>query len=375
MLTRIVLQNFQCHRKLDVPLSQITTIVGSSDSGKSAIVRALNYVCLNNLRGNSFITHGQDKCSVSLEVDGQTVRRSRTKTSNSYITETNEYSAVSSEVPPEISKLLNIGEINVSNQHDPLFWFSLTSGQLAKELNVIADIAWVDRVLQVSVSDLRNLNAEIEVTNSRVSVLESEEGQVEWALQADIELQKLEKLEGRCLSFAEAVQSLTEFINRLESTGKEMQQTQIALDDFELVAKAYGRAEGYLQRYDRLENLLSALPTITPQLQLAVKKFDFVHETYTRINSLQQQYERIDSLLKNLPEEIPTSEEIGRLQKKLHNLIDVESTRNQLIEIIEQSENYESQIQNFTLDLHNTQQELHEQCEGRCPICQHPLPS
>jgi energy-coupling factor transporter ATP-binding protein EcfA2 len=153
MLTKLTLRNFQCHRKLEIPLSQITTIVGSSDSGKSAIVRALNYVCLNNLRGNSFITHGKDKCAVMLEADDQKIRRIKTKTENSYTTETNEFSAVSSEVPLAITKILNIGEINIANQHDPLFWFSLTPGQLAKELNAIADIAWVDRVLQVSVSD------------------------------------------------------------------------------------------------------------------------------------------------------------------------------------------------------------------------------
>jgi len=88
--TKLTLRNFQCHRRLEIPLSQITTIVGSSDSGKSATIRALNYLCLNNLRGNSFITHGKDKCAITLEVDGQQIQRSKTKTSNSYATETNE---------------------------------------------------------------------------------------------------------------------------------------------------------------------------------------------------------------------------------------------------------------------------------------------
>jgi exonuclease SbcC len=412
--TKLTLQDFQCHRRLEIPLSQITTIVGSSDSGKSAIVRALNYLCLNNLRGNSFITHGKDKCAITLEVDGQTIQRTKTKTSNSYATETNEYAAVSSEVPPEIAKILNIGEINIANQHDPLFWFSLTSGQLAKELNAIADIAWVDRVLQVSVSDLRKLNAEIDVTNSRVSELEAESKQTEWTIQADEELQRLESLEAKCEYLAESRHRLSELVNRLESAQSQIEQLQEVIDSFAPVQKAYNAADTHRQRHRRLNSLLSSLPD-TRRLQAAVDGFVAVQESYTTADSLRQQYKRLntlleslpdtknfqeaaddfapvqeryaatsnlqqrykrlDSLLSTLPEAIPTSEEVGKLQKRFQNLADIENAKRRLTDFIEQSEDYESQIQVLSKNLQDTEQKLQTQTKGACPICQRQLPS
>jgi DNA repair exonuclease SbcCD ATPase subunit len=374
MLTKLTLQNFQCHRKLEIPLSRITTIVGASDVGKSVCIRALNYVCLNNLRGNSFITHGEDKCSISLEADGQSIQRIKTKTSNSYATDINEYAAVSSEVPPDIAKNLNIGEINIANQHDPLFWFSLTSGQLAKELNAIADIAWVDRVLQVSVSDLRKLNAELDVTNSRILELESEAKQTEWVPQADEELQRLESLESKCAQMAKASRKLSEFVDRLGTAQIQTEQLQAIVDDFVPVQKAYISADSLRQQYKRLDSLIASMPDTCP-LQAMVDGFEPVQEDYTAMTALQQRYKRLDSLLSALPESIPPSDEVEKLQIRLRICTEIESAQDRLTELIEQCEDYESQIQARTLELKNTEQELHKQCQGVCPICQHPLPS
>jgi len=414
MLTHLSLRNFQCHDKLDIPLSQITTIVGGSDAGKSAIIRSLNFVCFNNLRGTSFITHGKDKCAVALEIDGQEIVRKRTKSSNSYSTETNEYSAVSSEVPPEIAQLLNIDAINVANQHDPLFWFSLTSGQLAKELNAIADIAWVDRVLQVSVSDLRKINAEVEVTNNRIAELEAEAKQTEWVTQADEELQKLEALETKIDRIAEANRKLTELIDRLESNQSKIRQLQAIIDDFTPVQKSYTAAESQRQKYTRIHSLLSSLPDIEP-LQAAVDDFAPVQNAYTtadshgqkyeRIHSLlsslpdieplqaavddfvpiqkayvaadctKQQYQRLTSLLSALPETIPQPVEVETLQKRLQNLISIESAQSRLTGLIAQNKEYGLQIRTLTQDLHDTEHELRERSEGKCPLCLTPLPS
>lgn len=41
MIRRIVLRNFQNHRRLRIDLDpRVTTVVGPSDAGKSAVVRA-----------------------------------------------------------------------------------------------------------------------------------------------------------------------------------------------------------------------------------------------------------------------------------------------------------------------------------------------
>ena len=78
MLKRIRIKNFQKHDKLDIEFSpNVTTIVGSSDSGKSAIVRALRWACLNKPNGNSFIRNGQKSVKVRVEVDDSKITRTK----------------------------------------------------------------------------------------------------------------------------------------------------------------------------------------------------------------------------------------------------------------------------------------------------------
>ena len=67
-LTEIRLENFQDHKDSVVSLTNgINLIVGSSDAGKSAILRAVNFVFHNNLKGDSFIRHGTSECKVTLK--------------------------------------------------------------------------------------------------------------------------------------------------------------------------------------------------------------------------------------------------------------------------------------------------------------------
>jgi predicted nucleic acid-binding Zn-ribbon protein len=93
------------------------------------------------------------------------------------------------------------------------------------------------------------------------------------------------------------------------------------------------------------------------------------------MTALEQQYKRLDSLLSALPETIPPLDEVEKLQKRLRILGEIESAQDRLTELIEQCEGYETQIQARTSDLKNTERELHEQCQGVCPICQNQLPS
>ena len=59
---------------------------------------------------------------------------------NTYGVEGKTYEAFGNDVPPAVSKLLGLAEVNFQGQHDAAFWFGLSPGQLAKELNKIVDL-------------------------------------------------------------------------------------------------------------------------------------------------------------------------------------------------------------------------------------------
>ena len=79
MLIQLVIENFQSHEKTALEFcSGINTIVGSSNSGKSAILRALYWVVYNKPGGFGFSSHWnldkkgalKDPVQVALQVTG-----------------------------------------------------------------------------------------------------------------------------------------------------------------------------------------------------------------------------------------------------------------------------------------------------------------
>src|SRR6266480_1075955 len=75
-LLSIELNDFQAHKKVLVELSPtITTIRGPTDTGKSAILRALRWACLNDIAGEEFIREGQKQTTVIVRVQAGDVER------------------------------------------------------------------------------------------------------------------------------------------------------------------------------------------------------------------------------------------------------------------------------------------------------------
>lgn len=55
---KLRIQNFQAHKDTTIEFDRIATIVGPSDIGKSAVLRALKWVAKNEPKGISFVRDG-----------------------------------------------------------------------------------------------------------------------------------------------------------------------------------------------------------------------------------------------------------------------------------------------------------------------------
>ena len=122
MLTKIDLINFQAHRRLTSDISPITVITGVSDSGKSAIVRALQWLLYNKGSVRDFLRHGASEVIVTAEIDGRTI--SRSSQHNSYTLDSIQSRVVGRGVPDDIITFLNVLPDNTQSQHDPFYWFN-----------------------------------------------------------------------------------------------------------------------------------------------------------------------------------------------------------------------------------------------------------
>ena len=143
MINSLQINNIQSHEHTELRFTDgINVIIGSSNQGKSAILRALYWVRTNRPLGiDTLASHWAvndkgnltDTMSVVLVNDNSKVERRRTKDENQYIVNDEVLNVVKTDVPIQVSSLLNLSDTNVQKQLDSPFLLSQTDSCLYKD--------------------------------------------------------------------------------------------------------------------------------------------------------------------------------------------------------------------------------------------------
>lgn len=144
-------------------------ITGSSDAGKSAVLRALLWVVQNRPTGDTIRNWSFDKdkeVKVTVEIDGNTISKVRKANRSWYVLNGVKYEAMGSDVPQEIVDVFNLTDINIQTQHTPYFLINDSAGKVAEKLNELVHLDIIDKLF-------RNINSR--VTESKRKINESEE--------------------------------------------------------------------------------------------------------------------------------------------------------------------------------------------------------
>jgi DNA repair protein SbcC/Rad50 len=175
MISSIRIKDFQAHKDFELSLDpSITTIQGNTDVGKSAILRALNWVCLNGLAGDSFIREGAKAASVSIVIGKNKITRTKGKGKNTYKLNANVFKSFSTSVPDTIATVLGVSDINFQGQFDSPFWFCDTAGSVSKQLNAIVDLKVIDSSLSWLASKVREAQKVEELRKDTLHTLRGE---------------------------------------------------------------------------------------------------------------------------------------------------------------------------------------------------------
>jgi exonuclease SbcC len=149
MIEYLTLRNFQNHRNSRVDfVDGLTVISGSSDNGKSSILRAISWVVFNRPTGSEFITRGENVCEVTLKcTDAPPVTRvkSRDGKKNYYMVGDQKLKAMGQTVPEEVTKVLGINEVNIQPQFSDYFLLQESPGEVAKFFNQLTNLDVIDR--------------------------------------------------------------------------------------------------------------------------------------------------------------------------------------------------------------------------------------
>jgi len=271
MIETIQIQNFQSHKETLLELvSGVNVIAGSSDSGKSAIIRSILWAARNVPSAFEFHSKFADKdelTSVGIGLDGEEyVLRERSVKENKYECSSCEsMEAFGTGVPPEVVSLLNLSEYGIQSQHDGYFLLQSTSGEVARTLNKIAGLDVIDEVSKKINSLVNKAKDGIENADEQIGKLKEELKEFDFLPDLERDIGRFEKLlKGREQRRQERM-GLYDIVKAFIKLEEEIQQWNEWLEveqDAKLVINEAREIENLLREKTGIESLLNDISKV-----------------------------------------------------------------------------------------------------------------
>jgi exonuclease SbcC len=287
------IQNFQSHVDTVINFQNgLNIIVGPSDAGKSAIIRALRKLIRDDPAGKDFINHRATECTITLTFEKNnidyTIIRKITTSKNLYYLNDHEFGGFGREIPQEIQNVLEMFLIDLENcdqidlhfvdQHDAPFMVAKGSaGTRSKLLGRIGGLHILDRAISSVNRDTRTINAQLK----------------EKAATKDEVQQKISMFPD--LTGAESI------LKRLTDNLEELQNQQQLIDTLE---REYALLNSVITQGKQAKARISTLPTIQVDFEAIRAQSRQFQELENLQNRLIDIDTRISQLISTIPKEI-----------------------------------------------------------------------
>jgi len=350
MIEKIQIENFQKHKNIEIKLDPgVNVIVGSSDTGKSSIVRALKWLFQNRPQGDGFRTHGikpKDETRVcAVFEDGQTLSRDRSNKVNQYtLNADTKLKALRSDVPQDVKDIAKMKSFNLQSQHPEDQYFLLTDspGNVAKKFNKVTNLEVMDRALSNIKSKVTAATQKDKFYDEEIKNKKEELKELKWVPEAK----------------REALQ-----IKELKDTIEDTQEDLSAL--YRLLESITG-IEDKLKSYKNVTFALEALK----QLKIDEKVLeDKKKHLNTLKNTCKVIYKGQTDLLtyKGIPKAIKA---LNRLKKQDKLISDKNTERIKLIQKTEQYIDLKSKTKKHISELNKMEKEFGDYLKDKgCPLC------
>ena len=260
VIERLFIKNFQRHKEFSLSLSSsVTVLAGRSGSGKSSTVRALRWLATNRPQGEDFINHEAKQTKVSLKIDGRKIIRRKGNGKNSCSLDGKQFKSFGAELSTEIVSVLNLGDINFAGQLDQAFWFFLSPGEVAKELNQIVNLSLIDSTLANVAADLRKARSENDVAKERLKTIEENTIALSWVKEADAELRMVEDKDEKASQITRKCERLGVILDGISQAKADREFLQDASDELRTVLNKTDACVQLTQRLEGLQKLMERI--------------------------------------------------------------------------------------------------------------------
>ncbi len=304
MIESVRLKNFQSHKDNIFHFTNgVNAIVGPSDSGKTAILRALRWLIWNRPLGDSFRSDWGGDTEVIVSIDGVSINRYKYNSKQGYKINKTDLKAIGTEVPEEVSAILNIDEVNLQQQFDKPFLLADSPGEVAQYFNKVAHLENIDHAIKSLTAWHRRLKQDSQSIAKQVNEYEDALNEYSFIPAMETALLKAEELQQQ----------------------KEQQEKEL---------------DRLLQLSEHLEDVDYELQILTPLLS-----FDKLIKTYDKLKAEQRELQTRKNALYALVKELDdTSIQLD----KLHTSTALETCLNEVLELYAQEKKLKTDINNLS---------------------------
>jgi len=348
MIKQLNIKNFQSHKNTTLEFHPgVNTIVGPTDSGKSAIIRALRWLIWNRPTGEAFRSTWGGETQVRITTDQNQFLRIKDK-GNVYALSNDpegvdwtEYVAFGSDVPEDIQKALNIDETNLQLQLDSPFLLSSSPGEVSAYFNKIAHLDQIDKGVKYAQNKIRTITSQINSDERRVEELSTEIKKYDYIDKFEIEFEIVEQM------------------------GQEWQQKITTQNKLESIITNIKNINQRIYQYERtilLEEQVEATLQLYKERETRIQQSEDIYASITNIIYIDHQIETIEKTSKLLPQ-------IDKILSLIAEANEKEEDQENLEKLIHHIAQTEKDVQNTEKEIKSLKSELHKHMPKVCPLC------
>lgn len=420
-LKEVIIENFQSHQLTRLQFGpELNVVVGPSDQGKSAIIRAIRWVLFNEPRGMEFIRVGSSEARVTLIwSDGSSLSRERGQRKNRYVLQRPGQDPVvlegfGVEVPLEVRQLSGIEPLQIDkdtclNLHlgqqleAPFLLEGSGIGQLrAKAIGRLSGVHIIDAAQSSLASEVRRLQQlenrlsgekeqlelqlqayqQLEEEQTRLQKVQEQVQLLEGLEQTRVELEKLlaewQDIQQRLSAGAEFIKKVSQGV-AVRPQLAEAEQRAATYEQLKLLSRDWHQLQADLQA---LAEMMAATARVT-DLRSRWEQMLALEENYRGLARLEKAWRELETDLQNLVRELQPLNRLNQtrvLWKKLEQknwqvlelkdlLLRWQQLEQQQQDLQDEAEQRQLQIQQLVGEYVKRLKQL-----GRCPTCLQLLP-
>lgn len=349
-IEKFCVKNFQSWKEVTIDLHEgVNVLIGSSDEGKSALIRALRWALLNKVKGDfiNWDTTKKELAEVKIHLDnGVWFARQKNLSGsiNQYLIKDfkDPLTALKHDLPKEIKDITGISEFNIQRQKK---WFLLEDkpSEVANKFNKITGLDIIDDVIKVANSEIRKTVSIREFEEDGLSKLKDQLEELDWVDE-----------------MVESFQELKLLYNSVNKVKSKIERLRRSIELHDTIHQKIKRIEPALNLKAELSNLISDNNDID-DLKKQAMKLNYIVEKY---KSTKQQIKKNKTTVKFLSEiklYLDEYKEIQNLMSEFEGLSELIGSYKTLYDRVEELQEYSKKAKSL---FDKTLQKL-----GKCPTC------